>query len=90
MSSRNYEKLETDSVDTEEAESFLSHGPRQRQPAWMGKHVMGFPYHFATLILLIVSILGNAVLVGIVMSLRTQREGRVLHPKTDYCEPANT
>lgn len=90
MSSRNYEKLETDFVGTEEAEGFLSHCPRQRQPAWMGKHVIGFSYHFATVILLIVSILGNAVLVGIVMSLRTQREGRVLHPKTDYCKFVNT
>lgn len=51
---------------------------------------MDFLFFVAAAVLLIASILGNAALVGELMSLEKQHDGRVLHPKTDYCKPAST
>lgn len=88
MSSRKYEKLEQDSVASEETEGFLPHNGEQIQTKWMSTRTR-FSFNIAAVVLIILSVLCNAFLFGEVRSLRKQHDGRVLHPKTDYRKSAH-
>lgn len=88
MSSQNYEKLEQDSVASEETEGFLTHNSQQRKPSWMSRY-LGLSFNVATVVLIILSISCNAFLLAEVVSLREQHDVRELHPKTDYSKPEN-